>query len=36
MYVVEKTRKNSKMSSSTEGKFAGMGVDATKCNNVKT
>ena len=41
MYVMEKTRKNSKMSSSTEGKFAGMGgggggLDATKCNNVKT
>ena len=25
MYVMEKTRKNSKMSSSTEGKFAGIG-----------
>ena len=25
MYVMEKTRKNSKMSSSTEGEFAGMG-----------
>ena len=36
---MEKTRKNSKMSSDTEGKFAGMGgrgLDATKCNNVKT
>ena len=34
---MEKTRKNSKMSSSTEGKFAGRGgLDATKCNNVKT
>ena len=44
MYVMEKTRKNSKMSSSTESKFTGMGggggggggLDATKCNNVKT
>ena len=39
MYVMEKTRTNSKMSSSTEGKFAGMGgggLDGTKCNNVKT
>ena len=39
---MEKTRKNSKMSSSTEGKFAGIGggggggFDAPKCNNVKT
>ena len=44
---MEKTRKNNKMSSSTEGKFAGIGggggggeggvgLDATKCNNVKT
>ena len=40
---MEKTRKNSKMSLSTEGKFAGIGgggggggLDATKCNNLKT
>ena len=45
MYVMEKTRKNSKMSSSTKGKFTGMGggggegggcLEVTKCNNVKT